>query len=654
MAKKRTKKNEVCYVADFETRSEPIPEYPDTDVSVWCWGMNTVGEEDNFIHGGEIESFFSELFLMTVNGIDPKIYFHNLAFDGDFILHYLMTHGFSHVSTDDKLKDYQFKTIISDTGIWYSIEYKINGRTVTFKDSYKLLMFSVKAMAKAFGLKMTKGEIDYNLPRHYNWEITEEELDYLKRDVLIVAKSLHRFREMTGCQGDTIASCALDWYTREILGGGAFKIGEKSYADKKKGLKKRGQLFPELDRDVDKFCRSAYHGGFTYVNPKFKGENKVAKFIGSKKDQSLRKKIGIDTPDRTGTVLDVNSLYPSVMASEKCVYPVGEPLYFSGKVEPTEDYPIVFQKLSCSFYLKDNKIPSVQIKHDRRFKPTEYIEDTNEEIVELTMNNIDLERFFDSYEVEDLKWEGAMCFQGMTGKELFGDYVNHWMKMKIDGKKEKNPVKTACAKLFLNSLYGRFAKATLVMDNIPVFKEGQVKFEKSDEYEQETFSYVPLGACITSYAREVTLSGASIVYDYFIYSDTDSLHIALSEEEIRKAYPMFHMHETELGAWGIESAFKIDDLNIYAGAKRYLESVTESFYDDYNGIVDKEGRHYHCACCGLPTTCYGEITDYINQGKNPLAPGTEYFSKLMKKRVKGGTLLYEGKFKMKENIFTRF
>ena len=49
-------------------------------------------------------------------------------------------------------------------------------------------------------------------------------------------------------------------------------------------------LFPKLEYDIDKDLRKAYRGGFTYLNPIYK-----------EKDV------------KNGVVLDVNSLYPSLM-----------------------------------------------------------------------------------------------------------------------------------------------------------------------------------------------------------------------------------------------------------------------------------------------------------------------------------------------------
>ena len=76
--------------------------------------------------------------------------------------------------------------------------------------------------------------------------------------------------------------------------------------------------------------RKSYKGGFTYLNPIYK-EKDVENI----------------------TVLDVNSLYPSVMYEKKL--PFGEPIFFNGKYEEDKVYNLYIQMITCSFKIKENK-----------------------------------------------------------------------------------------------------------------------------------------------------------------------------------------------------------------------------------------------------------------------------------------------------------
>ena len=49
---------------------------------------------------------------------------------------------------------------------------------------------------------------------------------------------------------------------------------------------------------------------------------------------------------------------------------------------------------SCQFVLKKDKIPTVQLKNNLAFVPTEYITNSGGEYVTMCMTNIDLELFF--------------------------------------------------------------------------------------------------------------------------------------------------------------------------------------------------------------------------------------------------------------------
>ena len=664
MRKKKKKETKVL-VADFETRNYSIPEIDD-DTSVWLWAVTDVSLTHVMFKYGKHLSECIDFLLDEAKDANLKVYYHNLGFDGWFLIDYLMRNGYEWMECDreNQLTDKHVTGIISKEGLWYSLAFKSNERLVIIKDSYKLITFSVKDMSKAFGLGECKGDIDYNLYRKYNWNPTPEEIDYIRRDVMIVAESIAKFRMLTGCENDTLASCALGWYTENILGSG----------DKKEGNKIREALFPSLDKEVYDWLKNAYHGGYSYVNPKFKGENKSIEYVKSKGIKEFlnrnvsEEKVKTYYNNPTGTVLDVNSLYPYVMASEGCKYPVGKPHVICGNWEDQNEdfkkiYDLYFIHFTCSFDMKKGKVPCVQIKKDKRFYARDYQTSTNDLEVELTMFCKDFERFKDTYEIEDLNVIDCICFQSETGEKLFGSYVDHWMKIKIQAKKEKNPVLKTIAKLFLNSLYGRFAKAFYVVNKYAEVTNDMVVMHNGDEHFMDTFSYLPVGAAITSYAREVTLTAINLVGDFFVYTDTDSLHILFPPSIIRDLFPSLEIDESALGKWKPESEYYLEKINAYEGAKRYLECVTEEYNDEYtqteeyldgNEIktrtlnVDKYGNHWHIACAGLTPSCYPEVIDYINNGINPIATGREYFNKLQKSRVKGGAKLVNGYFCMRE------
>ena len=75
--------------------------------------------------------------------------------------------------------------------------------------------------------------------------------------------------------------------------------------------------------------------------------------------------------------------------------PFGEPIFFQGEYKQDKVYSLYIQMITCSFKLKKNKIPTIQIKNNRSFfKANEYLESSQNEIVCLVLTNVDLKLFF--------------------------------------------------------------------------------------------------------------------------------------------------------------------------------------------------------------------------------------------------------------------
>ena len=370
------------------------------------------GNEENIKIGNSIESFIE--FCKEQNNCIG--YFHNLKFDGSFIISWLFNNGFCHVDKKEDIKENTFTTLISDMGQFYSITiyFSKNNKHVhkiTFIDSLKIIPFSVKKIAETFNLPISKLEIDYNLPREKGHILTHEEESYIKNDVLIVAKALQIMFE-ENLTKMTIASNALNNFKQMI------------------GKSKFNHLFPKLSFEVDRDIRQSYKGGFTYLNKIYKNKN-VSQ----------------------GVVLDVNSLYPFCMKDK--LLPFGEPLFFEGQYKEDKVYNLYVQMISCSFEIKENKIPTIQIKGKRfEFIPTEYLESSNNKVVDLILTNIDLQLFLEHYNIYDLKYKCGWKFKSIKG--IFTKYIDKWIEEKNQGTLENNGGKRQRAKLMLNSLYGKF------------------------------------------------------------------------------------------------------------------------------------------------------------------------------------------------------
>ena len=405
-----------------------------------------------------------------------------LKFDGEFIISYLFNHGYEHIKDRKEKRDKTFTTLISDMGLFYSIEvyFEVKGKRskkITFIDSLKIINRAVEEIPKMFGLNIEKLELDYNTPREKGYKLKDYEKDYITNDVKIVALAL----EVLFKQG-------MDYMT---AGSNALHDFKKTHS-----RRKFERMFPQLNYNVDKDMRQAYKGGFTYLNPIYK-----------------EKDIG------EGVVLDVNSLYPSVMRYEPM--PIGEPFFFEGKYQEDKVYPLYIQMLTCCFELKKGKIPTIQIKGSHYIE-NEYLESSEGELITLVLSSIDLKLFLDQYDVYELTYECGWKFKAMNG--IFDEYIDKWIKVKNEATISGNKGMRSLAKIALNSLYGKYATSLDIQSKIPYLENGIVKYYLSEK-EQRNGLYLPIGIFITSYARNKTIRTSQAIKDYSIKKYNYDLYV---------------------------------------------------------------------------------------------------------------------------------
>ena len=114
--------------------------------------------------------------------------------------------------------------------------------------------------------------------------------------------------------------------------------------------------------------------------------------------------------------------------------------------------------------------------------------------------------------------------------------------------------------------------------------------------------------------------------DLYYYSDTDSIHTGLTNEnELRK---ILEIDDFELGKWKIENHFKRAK---FIGQKCYIEEIYKNDHETEIKVT----------CAGMPRQCYKDVTfENFNVG---------FISskKLVPKRIKGGVVLKETTFEIK-------
>jgi len=574
--------------ADFETTTQ------ENDCRVWAYGICEIGNPNYFECGNNMDDFFNYLSLSN----NPTVYFHNLKFDGEFILVELFKRGFKHVIDRGDLESRTFTTLISKQGQFYSMKIVFDKRgkktkQVTIYDSLKILPFSVKAIAKGFDLPINKLSIDYKELREVGHILTDHETAYLRNDVDIVARALNVLFEQ-GLDKMTQGSNALFDYKRTVT------------------KKKFDKWFPVPDYDKD--IRKAYRGGYTYVSPRFKG---------------------LDVGE--GLVFDNNSLYPSVMYYQPLPY--GEGIFFNGEYVEDKLYNLYTQMLTCQFELKPEHIPTIQLKNNNKFVPTEYLTSSGDEEVTLCLTSVDLKLFFEHYDVYNIQYHSGWKFKSTTG--LFTEYIDKWMKVKVESANSGNFAMYVLAKLMLNALYGKFALNPNVQSKTPYYDNGKIKYKDGAKEEREPI-YIPVGAFVTAWARYKTITSAQLLYDRFMYADTDSLHLLGTEIPTT-----LDIHPTALGKWKLESRFRRAR---FLRQKSYIETTIVSDKKFNKMEVEEQEKCFmydgervvnEVTCAGLPESCH-EFVTWEN-----FHEGAIYSGKLQMKHVVGGIILKDIDFSLK-------
>lgn len=598
------KSNKRIFACDFETTVYKGQTYTEVWASACCELFTNVV---NIFHS--IDEQFNYFFDLDD---DLILYYHNLRFDGEFILYHIAnTLGFTnaYIQSDEndvntivlkkksEMRNREFTYIISEFGQWYKVLIKNKGHYIEIRDSLKILPFSLDDISKSFETKHKKLNMQYTGHRFAGCEITDAEKKYIENDVLVLKEAL----EIVFTQGHdklTIGSCCMSEY-REIMGNYTL-------------VKLMPNLYKvEIDENIHgspsagEWLRKSYRGGWCYVSPRYQGKSIAS-----------------------GVTLDVNSLYPSMMHSESGnKFPVEYPTFWAGNFIPPEakgKHKYYFVRIRTRFYLKENKLPCIQIKNTFRYRATEYLTtsdvfnsatktyadeyfDINGDLqpatVELTLTETDFELIQDHYILKDLEIIDGCYFRAVRG--IFDNYIDKYREIKI---KSAGAARTL-AKLYLNNLYGQLSKG--INDSFKVMQlldGGKIGWVTVEHTRISRAGYIAIGSAITSYARNFTIRAAQLNYDNFIYADTDSIHCAGCLEDIKGV----KLHDSAFCAWKLESVW---DYGVFIRQKTYIErdiktkdkeienaqeqlKAGEITKDDYKILINKAG--YNVKCAGMP------------------------------------------------------
>ena len=75
-----------CFTADFETTTD------ENDCRVWAYATCNIDDPTDFRYGNSIEDFIK---FCADSKLNYKIWFHNLKFDGSYVISHLLLSGYT-------------------------------------------------------------------------------------------------------------------------------------------------------------------------------------------------------------------------------------------------------------------------------------------------------------------------------------------------------------------------------------------------------------------------------------------------------------------------------------------------------------------------------------------------------------------------------
>lgn len=499
------------------------------------------------------------------------IYFHNLSFDGSFIISELWDHV---LKTDGQ----KFKIIRpSNSGTLYEVKFVYKGVPFILRDSLALYNQKLEIIGENLsdsvvdqkGLKhdyhKLTGQLDYNLIKTGVDDYTAAEKHYFWRDVEILRVLIWRHLKENVGRKKTLRTIKLS----------ASSLAE-AYLKQTMNDRTRQLIFGKKDRGLFekmedyKYIRDSYLGGFSHVEKREKD-----RLIGQ------------------GFVIDKNSMYPSQMLARKWPdvtsfrYIDNNEFWVKmfGNDKGAENL-LIAEITWDNFHLKDGQFPTLPRNLSTHGQDIESNKDLESD--SLTLTNYDLYWFFRNYSITGFKVIRCMAFDRYV-YDPFKLYIDYWGRKKEHARDDFERMN---AKNYLNRVYGKFGqtpfiRTTDVLKNSFGYLEYYKDPESAKKSEEELFfdkngqsraKNIAIATFVTARARDdlfkTILKVKKSKKMRYLYSDTDSLHVQIIDDVLldsligldfdgrKKLYVKLldeceiPFDDTKIGKWKIESDFK--------------------------------------------------------------------------------------------------
>jgi hypothetical protein len=544
------------YVADFET-CDAEKEYKVDKESgkmimqqkVWLAGFKNL-ETLKSTYFYNLDDFM-EAILSRGDNQNTEYAFHNLKFDGSYIVPWLLNNNYECV-TDRKPEAKEFSILVDERNAWYTINIQVtNRRRVLLWDSLKLFPCALEYLPDVYSTPTHKIQEDsefYETVRPDGYKPNEREMMYFENDLQVPAEALNKHIELFGLR------------FKKTQAGQAFYNFEQVF----KAWKWR---FPPLTTEQHETIKRAYWGGISYVPPSKAGKDFY--------------NIG---------VFDINSSYPDKAANYKLPY--GKCLFEYGEgIHPDMSKFWVAQCL-VKFKLKKDCLPCIPYKaiseggvlEEKDEEHDKWLEESKG-IVRLTLCCIDYATIQESYEeFTVIEWLWSMHWAWKKHREV-AKFVNMNNDNKIkysklaktvtisDPKYAEWMTKRNRAKIDNNAFYGKFGEEIIKKGKTPYLEDGDIvwRLDREDETSEGKRKFLPVAIAITAWGRRQLVQGWNVLGDHALYCDTDSLHyLKEGQSKLDQAQKEghFEIDSEKLGAWKLEGNMK---RGRYLRAKCYME-----------------------------------------------------------------------------------
>ena len=520
------------WFADFETK-----EVNENEIRV-CIGYIENLENNNSSYLLSVKDLFE--FVKNNSKQTQTIYFHNLSYDGEFIIWWLIENGFKPVKVKVEHTN-EFKEFTDFYGAKSEIYINYKGHKIRLLCSYKLWPVKLEKIGESLGLE--KLNIDFNKLDFYNSikDVPKDILDYVCRDVQILKMKYKQYSQI--------------YPINKTASGSSWKVFKNWYEDKytKQDFKYRYSL----DEHWHKHLSNAYWGGFTQIKPEYIG-------------QQLRCDIDI---------YDINSSYPAIFSEE--FLPYGSPTL----IKPEGEYVELIEAVIRNIRKVDLKMISHLhnwVKHNKFNE--HYIDDYND-AMSVIYTKQEWEEIKKTYKF-DIVTQQSIYFK--ASKQL-KEYIDTMFYLKEN---EKDAVIKNDHKQILNTFTGKWGQSIYQTSRYlrPATDTDDRKYKYGD-YVYQTYTertkeikYVPIAIFVTSLARVKLIQKIRENIDSFIYCDTDSMIILSNKFN----YDNIDIDDNKLGFWKLQN--KGTEIKIIK-PKTYIVKLIDGTYNKVLAGINKECHH---------------------------------------------------------------